>query len=292
MEYPRARRSNATQSFQSAKNGVVQVPNPYDWLDNPNGEETQAFMAAQNALLDQYLMDPALEKPKNKLIGLLQSAASYYLLRVGGRGHEHFVTFKVRKERIREFLQTSEHGHKHSISALTIFHDEADEGQVMIASGVSGSGKYWAYNTSVQGSDWGVIRVKDVETAQTLPDEVHDSKVNTTISAPIIWLGDRGFFYQYWKKQGQGRANPQIRFHVIGQPQEEDEIIYEDTAHPGYCFSSTVSDDGALVFLHVYAFRRTSQVRAARVPAADDSSRRLNLNFDIDVSDDFSYQWE
>lgn len=302
MEYPVARRSDTVQHFQSLKHGMVSVLDPYDWMDDLTGQETEAFLEAQNALLSQYLTDPILEEPRIKLVRLLQSiqtnafikdiplsAGRFYILRVGGRGHSHCMTFKISKPRIREFLQAPENVDADSL--LEILHDEAVEDQVVIATGISRSGKYWAYNVSVAGSDWGVIRVKDVETGQMLPDEIHDNKFNTK-PARISWLDDRGFFYQYWKPDGEGRSPPQLRFHALGEPQAEDEVVYEDPSSPGQCFWATVSHDGALVFLHLYATGLASHVYAARISRADVVTSKLNLEFKSTISNDFSSQWE
>jgi prolyl oligopeptidase len=302
MEYPVARRSDTVQHFPSLKHGLVQVPDPYDWMDDLTSQETEVFLEAQNALLSQYLTDPVLEEPRTKLVKLLQSiqtntfindiplsAGRFYILRVGGRGHSHCMTFKIPKARIREFLEAP--ANVDGDSLLEILHDEAVENQVVIATGVSRSGKYWAYNASVAGSDWGVIRVKDIETGQMLPDEIHDNKFNTK-PARISWLDDRGFFYQYWKPDGEGRSPPQLRFHVLGEAQAKDEVVYEDPSCPGRCFWATVSHDGALVFLHVYAAGWASQVYAARISRADVVTSKLNLEFKSTISNDFSSQWE
>jgi prolyl oligopeptidase len=79
------------------------------------------------------------------------------------------------------------------------FHDEAASGAgKLLSSGVSGSGKYWAYCTSVEGPDWGIIRVKEVETGRELQEEIRDTKFNNS-RKPITWLGNSGFFYQFWQ---------------------------------------------------------------------------------------------
>jgi prolyl oligopeptidase len=285
------------------------VPNPYDWLEDLSSHETKTFVTAQNKSLDEYLDDPMLEEPKIKLLDMLQSilgqvvmkqvphaAGSYYLFRVAGSGREFPVTWRVRKDLIRKWVGASDASLQDPYlqSQLEIFHDEAEEGRIVIASGVSWSGKYWAYNASMHGSDWGSIKVRDVETAQVLADEVHDTKFDNK-SVPITWLGDRGFFYQYWEPCGTSRGNPQLRFHTLGRPQAEDEVVYQDPAHPSHCLSVTISDDGSLAFLHIYEAGPISQVCAARILNLDKASPehdQLDLVFDIDICDNFLSLWE
>lgn len=310
MWYPPARRSNAADSFQSAKTGgVVQVLKPYDWLEDRNSDETKAFVAAQNELLEKYLADPALEEPKMKLMSILQTmlsqavirqppqaAGKYYLLRVAGRGHEFPVTLRIRKDLIRKCINPSDTTLNDTAfqAQLEFFHDEGKDKQMLITSSCSRSGKYWAYSSSVQGSDWGTIKVKEVQTGQVLPDEVSDSKFDSK-KWPITWLGDRGFFYQYWEPEGQKRGPPQLRFHALGRPQAEDEVVYQDAAHPGYRFSITISDDTALAFLYIYEAGPMARVQAARILSNDQavsSDSRLALDFSIDICNNFRSQWE
>lgn len=121
MLYPSAPRSNTIDSFRSAKYNTVQVPNPYDWLEDLSSHETKTFVTAQNKSLDEYLDDPMLEEPKIKLLDMLQSilgqvvmkqvpqaAGSYYLFRVAGSVREFPVTWRVRKDLIRKWVGASD----------------------------------------------------------------------------------------------------------------------------------------------------------------------------------------
>ncbi len=50
MEYPVVRR----ESFSEELHGV-QVADPYRWLEDPDSEETAAFVAAQNKISGPYI---------------------------------------------------------------------------------------------------------------------------------------------------------------------------------------------------------------------------------------------
>lgn len=56
--YPPVRRSDTVETFKSAKKGEVRLPDPYDWLHDPDSAETQDFVKRQGdftrAYLDQY----------------------------------------------------------------------------------------------------------------------------------------------------------------------------------------------------------------------------------------------
>ena len=309
FEYPPARRSQTAESFSSTTAdsdsiSQVRVPNPYDWLEDVDSDATRQFVAVQNAALDNYLSaDSSGPSAKGSLMALLQSlvqgevvsqcpqsAGLYYLLRVSGCGRAFPVTVKITKKDLQTYLQsTSSTSTSLSIQKpLQVFHDEGDEGGTLLASGASKSGKYWAYSTSVKGSDWGVIRVKEIETGQVLLDEIRDTKFNNDIK-PISWLGDLGFFYQFWQLVDDPGARPQLRYHALGTSQSDDKVIYEDNANPGYCFFLQVSDDEGFAFLQIYGAGQTYQIRAARI---DNPGDHPKLDFDTELCDNFDYKWE
>ncbi|KFY80350.1 hypothetical protein V499_00786 [Pseudogymnoascus sp. VKM F-103] len=309
FEYLPARRSQTVESFSSTTAdsdsiSQVRVPNPYDWLEDISSDETREFVAAQNAALDRYLStDTSGSSAKNSFMTLLQSlvqgevvnqapqsAGKYYLLRVSGCGRAFPVTVKIWKQDLQTFLQfpgsTSNSFSPHK--PPQVFHDESDEGGTLLSSGVSKGGKYWAYSTSVKGSDWGVIRVKEIETGRVFPDEICDTKFNN-ITKPISWWGDLGFFYQFWQSCTEHNAKPQLRYHALGTSQADDRVIHEDNAHPGYCFWLQVSDDERFAFLSIYSAGQTCQIRAARISNLGDQPK---LDFNTEVCDNFDYKWE
>ncbi|KAK5991738.1 Prolyl oligopeptidase A-like protein [Cladobotryum mycophilum] len=315
-KYPPTQRSATVESFSTTGNegsitnsvsvSEVLVPNPYDWLEDRQNDETCEFVTTQNAILDSYLSaDTSSPEIKTNLMTILQSlvqgevisqvpqsAGLYYLLRVPGCGRAFPITVKVKKDDLSSFLE-------HSSSAETtlsapkspqVLHDESDDGGGnLLSSGVSKSGKYWAYSTSVHGSDWGVIKVKDTETGHVLQDKIRDTKFNNAIK-PITWWGDLGFFYQYWQScGGKQKAKPQLRYHALGTSQTEDTLMYEDDSDSGYCFWLRLSEDGGFAFLSIYGAGQTCQVLASRIRNQDD---RPDLDFTIRVCDSFDYRWE
>jgi prolyl oligopeptidase len=308
FEYPPARRSRTVESFNSTTDESdsitqVQVPNPYEWLEDVGSDESREFVATENEALDDYLYaDTSGPSTKNSLMTLLHSlvqgeivslapqpAGQYYLLRVSGCGRAFPITVRIRKQDLQTFLasQGSANTSLSTQKLVQVFHDEGHEGGSLLSSGVSKSGKYWAYSTSVKGSDWGVIRVKETETSRLLLDEICDTKFNNIIK-PISWWGDLGFFYQSWPLSGEQNARPQLRYHALGTSQAEDKVIYEDKAHPGYCFWLQISDQG-FAFLSIYNAGQTCQIRAARITNPCDQPK---LDFNIELCDNFDYKWE
>lgn len=57
--YPTARRSDASQVYQSAKHGQVSVPEPYDWLETPPNQsaETASWVREQAAYTSKFVSE-------------------------------------------------------------------------------------------------------------------------------------------------------------------------------------------------------------------------------------------
>jgi len=53
--YPNVRRSDFVETFKSAKKGEVEVKDPYNWLHEPDSEETKRFVQEQGAYAKAYL---------------------------------------------------------------------------------------------------------------------------------------------------------------------------------------------------------------------------------------------
>lgn len=298
--YPAAPRSDTKEYLQSAENGSVEVANPYDWLQDLDSPQTKAFVEAQNAAFDDFLSDtdPTILSAKQKLGAILWSTYSDafvtsapkfvgddVFLRILGRGKPFGVTYRWPK---RAILERKAVGGGEALPEPTVFHDEAVSGNALISSSFSQGGKYWAYNEAVSGSDWGVIKIKTVSDCETLSDEIHHSKFNTKPGHAFGWLGDTGFFYQYWLAANEtkdGRRRPQLRFHRLGDPQERDEVVHEDEEHPECTFRMSVNEGQSLAVLEIFGQTATSKIKIAAI----DSSLKLHFTT---VSNDFSAEWE
>lgn len=53
--YPSSRRSDHVDVYKSEKQGEVRVPDPYNWLEDSNGSETEAWVEEQEAFTRRYL---------------------------------------------------------------------------------------------------------------------------------------------------------------------------------------------------------------------------------------------
>ena len=300
MEYPAAPRGSSTDTFQSAQHGTVELLNPYAWLEDTSSVHYSEFIAAQNARSESFINEPSsapnlksLETLLKKLHSLpslaspFYSCGGHYYYRVAGQGKVFPIWYKIKKgyvdgasgENVVELAGKSE-----------VFHDELSEMSAVISSGFSSGGKYWAYSSSIHGSEWTKIHIRNCVTGDKLQDEIIDTKF-TAKAAQISWLGDAGFFYQYWPDKTSG-LNPQLRFHLVGEDQGKDVVVHEDKNEPTSTFC--VRTEGECVMLFVFRGGRSSEVKAGIVVKEflTGSNRDFAFDFDVTVAGDFESEWE
>jgi prolyl oligopeptidase len=301
MKYPAASRSSAVDTFISAEKGPVQIPNPYQLLEDSESPDSRSFIAAQNAQFQNFIEDPDLDESRRflrdtiaelhglpSLLGVPQDCGEYYYYRVAGHGSTFPATFRIPKATLPGEIKPGETAFHRSEE----FHDETDDGGALISSGFGKDGKYWAYSSSIQGSAWRKIHIKDVSTMQRLPDEIVDTKFSGK-SIPISWLGNEDFFYQFWSDTLK-KQTLQLRFHRIGDTQEVD-VVYEDKENPTYTFAGETSQDGTFLFLSILKAGRNNKLLAAKIPRMVHSSKSEPIwhqSFDVEISGDFDSEWK
>src|SRR3546814_7396149 len=91
------------------------------------------------------------------------------------------------------------------------------------------------------GTDWRVVRVKDVATGEDLPDEVRWVKFSA-----LDWAKDgSGFYYSRFPAPEQGETfqslneNQAVYFHKLGTPQSDDVPIHATPDKPALDRKST-----------------------------------------------------
>ncbi|HOF83919.1 MAG TPA: prolyl oligopeptidase family serine peptidase, partial [Candidatus Aminicenantes bacterium] len=119
--------------------------------------------------------------------------------------------------------------------------------------GPSGCKTKMAIMRGEAGSDWGEIRVMDIATKAELPDRIRWVKFSGT-----AWWKD-GFFYSRYDQPPAGgeltakNEFQKVFYHKLGDPQEKDILVYQDTKNPLLYFSVSVSEDEKYAFLTVSA---------------------------------------
>ena len=249
MHYPDTRRDDTAETLH----GHV-VADPYRWLEDPDAEETADWVRAQNAVTREHL--DALSSRAwfhDTLRAIVGSPRAGTPDRVGDR---YLVSRNDGTQQqdvwyVADSLQELREGGRLLLDPNTF---SADGTSSLAGYDVSHDGRLLAYQVSDGGSDWTTIRVRDLETGQDLDDVVTKVKFSAA-----TWLPDGSFLYNHFATEGSGvgteaAALPggRLRRHVLGRPQEEDELVLEFPEDPRTGISAELSHDGRWLVVHVH----------------------------------------
>ncbi|XP_060537343.1 prolyl endopeptidase [Cylas formicarius] len=226
-KYPKAKRDESiTDNYFG-----VEVKDPYRWLEDPDSENTQSFVNAQNELTRPYIDScPYKEGIKNRITNLWNYPKYSTPFRHGNKYYQYRNTG----------LQNQ--------SVIYVQETLQDEGQVFLDPNImsedgtvalsgtafSEDGKTFAYGLSSSGSDWIEIRFKNVDDGKD-----HKEVLKKVKYSPMTWMHDnKGFFYgayldQVGKADGSETTNSEsqkLYYHELGTDQSEDveAIEFED----------------------------------------------------------------
>lgn len=273
--YPAAERGDVVDDYFG-----VAVADPYRWLEDDTSEATAAWVAAENAVTQDYLAQipfrGAIRERLTELWNYAKESAPakhgdwwYYSYNDGLQNQSVLYRTKRPGEPGEVFLDPN---------ALS------EDGTVALSAvSFSKDGRYFAYAASASGSDWVEIRVLDTETLAPTGDRIEWVKFSGAVWAP----DSKGFYYSAYDAPKGSALSEQNRFqkvyyHALGTPQSADRLIYEDRQHPLRYFHAWPSDDGRWLF--VVASESTSGTEVLYKKVADAKFRILLPGFDADYA--------
>ena len=273
--YPAAERSEVTDNYFGTT-----VADPYRWLEDDRSEATAAWVAAENAVTEQYLAQipfrDAIRERLTQLWNYPKQGAPFHK----GDYYYYFYNDGLQNQAI--LYRTRELG-----GEAEVFLDPntlSDDGTVALTSlAFSEDGRGCAYGTAASGSDWMELRVKS-----TADGSLTDDRIEWIKNAGAVWSPDsKGFYYSAYDAPESGVYSSQnqfqkIYYHRLGTPQRADELIYTDPAHPLRYFSAWPSDDGRWLF--IYASEGTSGSELLYRRTDEKQFRTLFAGFDNDYS--------
>jgi prolyl oligopeptidase len=274
LDYPAAPRGQTVDDYHGER-----VPDPYRWLEDAARDETRRFVAAQNALAQ-----PLLEAlPQRAAIReRLETLWSYE--RVGiprQKGGRYFFVRNDGKQN-QSVLYVAE-----SLEATprVLFDPNTSRGDATVALAryePSPDGSVLAYSISDGGTDWEIWRFLRVSDGQPLADELRLTKF-----WELSWSKDgRGVYYSRYPalaedlKQGDGLKQPAVFFHVLGERQANDTLVYAVTDHPTRAPSASVSDDGKLLFISLFDGYLANGIDVLSLEKPAEGAQRLFADWD------------
>lgn len=225
----------------------VSVPDPYRWLENDTSAATASWVKAQNEITNNYLEHIPF---RQDLLKRLTELANYERISAPFKKHGKYYFYKNDGLQNQSVLYVQDALN----SEARVFLDPnklSDDGTVALTSlSFSNNGKYAAYTISRSGSDWREIYVMDVATGSLLDDHITWAKFTDA-----AWHGD-GFYYSAYDAPSKGKEfsnvneHHKIYYHKLGEPQENDRLVYENKAYPKRFYTAQVSEDERVLFIY------------------------------------------
>jgi prolyl oligopeptidase len=252
-QYPHADRDDVADELH----GVL-VTDPYRYLEDPDGERTVAFVAAQNQLSAPYLANLASRQRFGELTTALVTAP-----RAGvpwERGGRYFVVSNP-GGKDQDVLYTAGSVTELLGDARVLLDPNTlseDGTTALSAARVSDDGTLLAYALSEAGSDWQTIKVRDVGSGEDRDDLLRWVKW----VAPT-WLPD-GASFLYWRYPEPTAGSSEDEFaatfteamgvgqlvaHRLGTAQDRDEVVWHRPDQPEWMVDPWISPDDRWLIL-------------------------------------------
>jgi prolyl oligopeptidase len=243
LSYPATRTSDTVDRLHGEA-----IADPYRWLEDGDGAETQAWTAAQNALTAASLEAvPARPSIRRRLEELLQIGAvgaptptrgRYFYLRRDGSQNQPVLY-------VRDGVDGADR------VAVDVNALDAEGTTALDWYFPSHDGRYLAYGLSSNGSEESTLHLLDVDRGALLPDRIPDTR-----AASLAWLPDAGAFY-YTRYPAAGQVPEEERqyhravyFHRVGSDHRSDPLVFKP-AQKEHWPGVDLSPDGRWLVLQV-----------------------------------------
>ena len=240
-EYPQTKKCDTVDVYFGTA-----VADPYRWLENDTSSETEAWVAAEQAVTDAYLKQLPM---RDKLAKRMLELANYE--KIGAPAKHHGKWYFYRNDGLQNQYVLYVKDALDGEARVFLDPNTLSEDGTVALKGLSWSndGKYAAYTISRSGSDWQEIYVIDLQTGELTDDHIEWVKFSGA-----TWHGD-GFYYSTYDRPEQGKEYSSINegmkiyYHRIGTPQSEDKLFYQNPKEPRRFYSVMVNEEETLMLL-------------------------------------------
>jgi len=227
------------------------IADPYRWLEDPNSEESQAWIEAQNQVTFAYLNDiPIRETLKQRLTQLWDYEKFSSPFKEGDR-YFYFKNDGLQNQSVLYTLPALDAEPRVLLDPNTL---SADGTVALAGLSISEDSRLMAYGLSTAGSDWQEWKVRDVETGEDLADHLQWIKFSGA-----SWTHDnQGFFYSRYAEPNEETKLEdvnyfqQLYYHRLGTTQAKDILIYERPDQKEWGFGGGVTEDGRYLIISVW----------------------------------------
>ncbi|GAX42516.1 peptidase S9 prolyl oligopeptidase [Tolypothrix sp. NIES-4075] len=246
LTYPSSPKSDRVDDYHGTT-----VTDPYRFLEDPDSQETKAWVEAQNKVSFGYLNKiPAREKIKQRLTKLWDYE-KYSIPWKEGENYFYFKNDGLQNQSVLYTLKSLDGEPKVLLDPNKL---SADGTVALSGLSISEDGKLLAYGLSSSGSDWQEWKVRDVETTEDLEDHLKWIKFSGA-----SWTNDnQGFFYSRYDEPNEKTKLEDVNYyqklyyHKLGTSQTEDTLIYQRPDQKEWGFGGGVTEDGHYLVISVW----------------------------------------
>ncbi|MFT6442389.1 MAG: prolyl oligopeptidase, partial [Salibacteraceae bacterium] len=226
-----------------------EINDPYAWLEEDNAEETKDWVKEQNKVTNNYLSEiPYREEIKKRYsdlmnyekVGAPRHVGDYFFIsKNDGLQDQSVIYYKLGEAAEWQVFMDPNVRSKEGTVTIELMQASADNSMI-------------AYRYSEAGSDWGQIRVRDIETNTDKEDVIKWVKFSGS-----SWF-ENGFYYSGFEAPTEGdelsgeNKFHTVYFHEMGTPQSQDKMVYRDTSDPNLYHGVSVTEDKKFLVLYVY----------------------------------------
>jgi prolyl oligopeptidase len=245
FSYPVAKKVDQVDDYHGTK-----VADPYRWLEDTDSADTKAWVEAENKLTFGYLEQiPARAAIKDRMTKL------WNFERYGTPSKHGSRYFYSKNDGLQNqsVLYTVDKLDGEPRALLDPNQLSADGTVALSGLEISDDGKTMVYGLSASGSDWVELHVRNIDTAQDLPDLIKWVK----FSGASLTKDGKGFYYSRYDEPKEATmmrsANyfQKLYFHKIGTPQSADKLVYQRPDQKEWMFGAGVTDDGKYLIIQV-----------------------------------------
>nr|XP_029715191.1 prolyl endopeptidase-like [Aedes albopictus] len=274
FRYPEARRDD---SIEEEFHGV-KIPDPYRWLEDPDAEETQAYVEKQNEISKPFLDSCKEWKVLNEKLTKRWNFPKYSCPFKHGSRYFFFMNTGLQNQDVLYVQNSLEDEPKVFLDPNALSKDGTI---ALVGSRFSDDGSLFAYGLSQSGSDWTKLKVRNVSTGEDFPETLEHTKFVTA-----SWTKDnKGFFYARYpvvdgKADGSETAaneNQKLYFHRVGDSQDKDVLIAEFPEEPSWRLMPEVSDCGKYLMLFIMKGCKDMLLYFSKLDSSDNITEKMDF---------------
>ena len=282
-EYPETRRDDTAETLHG-----VRIEDPYRWLEDPESDETRAWVKSQNEVSRGHL-DTLASRPwfHEQLTAYVSRPRAGTPDKLGGRYvvTRNDGTLEQDQVYVADTLEELRAGGRILLDPNEFSEDGTSS---LFDRTASKDGSLLAYLVSDGGSDWTSVRLLRLDGAA--PSAPFETLTNVKFSS-ATWLPDHSFLYLHYDVDGTGTGTDaaalpggKLRRHRVGTPQSEDELILEFPDNPRLGATPELSHDGRYVVVNIH--EGTSEKNRLWVYPVETTDGRATLGQPMKVVDE------